>query len=248
MHTGNTSVPEFAFRTRSGAGDTVVRVVLAAAIACAPVTAALAQGTQALRTNQQGQANGQRQPTPGRLTVPISGTLGTAATPTTPTQTTPEGVAEATSTITGSFSIQRFARTSDDGVAAVGTLVLSFTDPASNAARTIVTQVAMPVAKSGSGTPGDVANPPPPSIGATLQASTPTAQACEALSLALEPPSLDLPGLPVQLDRVNVDLTAVQGTGERMRNLLCDVTGLLGGAARPAELVNGLNTLLDMLG
>ena len=248
MHTGTTSVPEFASRTRSGAGDTVVRVALAAAIACAPVTAALAQGTQAQRNNQQGQTNGQRQPTPGRLTVPISGTLGTAATPATPAQTTPEGVAEAASTITGSFSIQRFARTTDDSVAAVGTLVLSLTDPASNAARTIITQVAMPVAKSDAATPGGAAGQPQPTVGATLQAATPTAEACETLTLVLEPPDLDLPGLAVQLDQANVDLTAVQGTGERMRNLLCEVTGLLGGAAGPAELVNRLNTLLDLLG
>ena len=244
MHTGNTSVPRFASRTRSGTGDTFVRVALAAAIACAPVTAALAQGTQTVRNNQQGQTNGQRQPTPGRLTVPITGTLGTAATP------TPGAVAAAASTVTGSFSIQRFARTTEDGVAAVGTLVLSFVDPASNAARTIVTQVAMSVAKSGGTTPpGGAADQAQPIVGATLQASAPAAaEACGTLSLVLEPPNLDQPGLAVQLDQVNVNVTAVQGTAEQMRNLLCEVAGLVEGTAPPAELVNKLNTLLDVIG
>ena len=244
MHTGTTSVREFTSRTRSGAGGKFVRVALAAAIACAPVTAALAQGTPAPTNNQQAQTNGQRQPKPGRLIVPITGTLGTAATP------TPAAAAAAASAVTGSFSIQRFARTTEDTVAAVGTLVLSFIDPASNAARTIVTQVAMPVAKSGGTTaPGGAADEAQPIVGATLQASAPAvAQACEALSLVLEPPNLDLSGLAVQLNQVNINLTASQGTAERMQSLLCEVTGLVEGAAPPAELVNKLNTLLDVIG
>ena len=60
--------------------------------------------------------------------------------------------------------------------------------------------------------------------------------------------ALNLLGVGVQIDEANVDLTVVQGAGERLRGLLCEVAGLIGGTAPPAELVNSLNSLLDMLG
>lgn len=238
MHIGSTSVLAFTSRTRSGGCATFVRVGLAAAIACAPVTSALAQGTQAPQNNQQRQTEGQRQPKPGRLIVPVTGTLGTAVTPT-----------AVTPTVTGSFSIQRFARTTEEAVAAVGTLTLSFTDPTSNAARTIITQVAMPLAKSGNtATPGDTSGQPQ-AISPTLQASPPAStQACEAPSLVLGPLDLNLLGLAVQLDKMNVDFAVVQGAGERLGTLLCQVSSLMDGAAPPADLVRLLNTLLDTIG
>jgi len=206
----------------------IVRVGLAAAIACAPVTAALAQGTQAPRNNQQRQTESQRQPTPGRLIVPVTATLGTAATPTTPTAE--DAASTPTPTVTGLFSIQRFARTTEEAVAAVGTLTLSFADPTSSAQRTIVTQVAMPLARSGDTTP------------------PPTAGACETLSLVLGPLDLNLLTVDVHLEQANVDLTVVEGAGEQLGNLLCDATRLIDRAAAPAELVKTLNTLLDTIG
>ena len=88
--------------------------------------------------------------------------------------------------MTGSFAIQRFARTTEDSVAAVGTLTLNLTDPATNAARTIITQAAMPLAKSGDTTiPGGTAGQPQPT-GAT---------ACGTLSMVLGPLELTLLGL-----------------------------------------------------
>jgi len=164
--------------------------------------------------------------------VPVTGTVGTAP-------TAPEGEAAATPEVTGSFAIQRFARTTEDSVAAAGTLTLSLTDPATNAARTIITQVAMPVAKSGDTTvPTGTAGQPQP-IGET---------ACGTLSMVLGPLELTLLGLSFQLNEVNVDVAVVAGTGERLGNLLCEVTSLIDGSARPAELVNRLNTLLDTIG
>jgi hypothetical protein len=228
MHTGSTSVLAFPSRTRSVGCAMIVRVGLAAAVACAPVTAALAQGTQAPRNNQQRQTESQRQPAPGRLIVPVSATLGTATTPTTPTAE--DAASTPTSTVTGSFSIQRFARTTEEAVAAVGTLTLSFEDPTSNAPRTIVTQVAMPLARS-----SDTTAPA-------------TSAACETLSLVLGPLDVNLLAVDVHLEEVNVDLTVVQGAGERLGNLLCDATRLIDRAAAPAELVKTLNTLLDTIG
>ena len=246
MHIGTTSVLEFPSRTGSGRCATFVRVGLAAAIACAPVTGALAQGTQTPRNSQQRQTEAQRQPTPGRLIVPITGTLGTSATP---SPTAPTGDAASKPALTGSFAIQSFAQTTEGAVAAVGTLTLSFTDPTSNAARTIVTQIAMPLAKSGdTATPGDAAGKPQ-TIGATPQASAPAVtQACETLSLVLGGLDLDLLGLAIQLDAANVDFIVAQGAGGRLGTLLCDVSGLIDGAAPPAELVKAMNTLLDTIG
>jgi hypothetical protein len=228
MHTGSTSVLAFTSRTGSGRCAMIVRVGLAAAVACAPVTVALAQGTQAPRNNQQSQTESQRQPKPGRLVVPVTASLGTAATPTTPTAE--DAASTPTPTVTGSFSIQRFARTTEEAVAAVGTLTLSLEDPTSNAPRTIVTQIAMPLARS-----GDTTAPA-------------TSGACETLSLVLGPLDLNLLAVAVHLEQVNVELTAVQGAGERLGNLLCNATRLIDRAAAPAELVKTLNTVLDTIG
>jgi len=167
------------------------------------------------------------------LLVPVTGTIG-------PSTTTPDAEAEvaATPPVTGSFAIQRFARTTDDTVAAVGTLTVTFADPTTNAARTIITQVAIPLATSGNATPGSSAGQPQP-IGAT---------GCGTLSLVLGPLDLTLPGLTVRLDKVTVDFAEVDGTGSRLGDLLCAVTSLVAGAARPVELVKTLNTLLDTIG
>ncbi len=249
MHTGSTSVLEFTTPRRSHRWTAFVRVGLAAAMAGAPVTAALAQSQQGAANNpqseqaaknRQGQTEGQRRPTPGRLVVPVTGTLETSATPATPT--TPAGDATAAPTVAGTFAIQRFARTTEDAVAAVGTLTLTFTDPTTAAARTIITQVAMPLARSGETTPPTEPSP----AGANRQAAA--TQPCETLSLVLGPIALNPLGVGVQLDETNVDLTVVQGAGQRLSGLLCHVTGLIGGTAAPAELVNTLNSLLDMLG
>jgi hypothetical protein len=251
MRTGSTSVREFAFRSRSGGSATFVRVGLAVAIASAPVTGALAQGTQApLRNNQQQrQTEGQPQPTPARLIVPITGTLATAETATSAAPTALEREAapavamptalegDVAPAVTGSFAIQRFARTTAGGVAAVGVLTLSITDSASSGGRTIITRGVLPLARGGD----------TPTLEEQAPASPPTlAQGCETLSLVLGRVNLDLPGRAIQLDEVHVDL--VQGPGDRLGTVMCEVAGLLGGTAPPAELVKALNTLLDMIG
>jgi hypothetical protein len=150
--------------------------------------------------------------------------------------------------VTGSFAIQRFARATDDTVAAVGTLTLSVTDPASEP-RTIVTQVPMRVAKAAAiPTPGVSSRSLPPRDATPQQAPGPSAQTCETLSLVLTPQELDVVGLPIQLDAANIDVTAVRGAGGQLANLLCAVTGLFDGAAPATELVKALNTVLATIG
>jgi hypothetical protein len=195
-----------------------------------PVTAALAQGTQGAQGTSRAETQGQRQATPGRLIVPVTATRGTA------TETT------AAAPLTGTLAVQRFART-DTGVAAVGTLTLSVTDPATNAARTIVTQVAMPLARQGSSTAAtDTPVGQAPSIVAA------SATTCGTLNLALGPVDVEVLGLTLQVQRVAVDVSAAQGAGDQLGNLLCQIAGLLDNETAPAPLVTALNRLLDLLG
>ena len=168
------------------------------------------------------------------------------------TPTTPGGDAALARQVTGSFSIQRFAQTTDGAVAAVGTLTVSFADPASGMARTIVTQVAMPVARSSDVPTSSAAGIEPKPISATTQTSlsaSASTQPCETLSLLLGPLALDLLGVAVQLDQVNVDFTVVPGTnGQRLGVLLCRVTDVMDSGVGPAERVSMLNALLNTVG
>jgi hypothetical protein len=50
---------------------------------------------------------------------------------------------------------------------------------------------------------------------------------CQILSLTLGPLHLDLLGLVIDLNQVNLNITAVPGPGNLLGNLLCDVANLL---------------------
>jgi hypothetical protein len=124
-------------------------------------------------------------------------------------------------------------------------------------ARTIITQVAIPVAR-----PGDTATPSSPGIGSspssvtrpassrvTSPATRPaSAQACETLSLTLQATELALLGMTIQLEQVNVDFTVVPGTSARLSGLLCGATGAIDSVASPVERANILNSLLETIG
>ncbi len=63
---------------------------------------------------------------------------------------------------------------------------------------------------------------------------------CQILNLVLGPLDLDLLGLVVHLDTVHLNITADQGPGNLLGNLLCAVTGLL-------DNTGGLNLLLGQI-
>ena len=65
---------------------------------------------------------------------------------------------------------------------------------------------------------------------------------CDILTLDLGPLHLDVLGLVVDLSDVHLDITAVQGPGNLLGNLLCAVAGLL-----DRGVGNGLGNLLDRL-
>lgn len=66
--------------------------------------------------------------------------------------------------------------------------------------------------------------------------------ACTVLTLDLGPLHLDLLGLVVDLNQVELDITAVPGSGNLLGNLLCAVAGLLDQGE-----VSGLAALLNRL-
>jgi hypothetical protein len=202
------------------------RLALAASLAATPVTAAVAQTTQPSQRGQQAQQQ-QRRPTPGNITVPVSGLVGA------------ESSTVQNAPLTGTLTIQHFAR-SDQGLAAVGILTANITDPTTETARTIVAQVALPVA-AGTG-PGEEV----PDNGPAVIAQT--EESCSALHLVLGPLDLNLLGVRVQLNEVVLDITGVPGAGNLLGNLLCTITGLLDNPSQLGRLLSALNELLDVLG
>jgi hypothetical protein len=76
-----------------------------------------------------------------------------------------------------------------------------------------------------------------------LRQPVPTPGACDILTLNLGPLDLDLLGLRVALDEVNLLIEAIPGAGNLLGNLLCGIAGLLDGG-----LGSGLGGLLaDLL-
>ncbi len=74
-----------------------------------------------------------------------------------------------------------------------------------------------------------------------------TPAACNILSLTLGPLHLDLLGLVVDLNQVNLNITAQPGSGNLLGNLLCNVARLLDNGQALNGLTNLLNNLLGAL-
>lgn len=70
---------------------------------------------------------------------------------------------------------------------------------------------------------------------------------CQILHLELGPLDLDLLGLVVHLDRVVLDITAEQGPGNLLGNLLCAVAGLLDNGGPLTNVASLLNQILAVL-
>jgi hypothetical protein len=86
------------------------------------------------------------------------------------------------------------------------------------------------------------ASNPVPEEAQGFRQPVPTPGACDILTLALGPLDLDLLGLRVALDEVNLLIEAIPGAGNLLGNLLCGVAGLLDGG-----LGSGLGGLLQGL-
>ena len=85
-----------------------------------------------------------------------------------------------------------------------------------------------------------------------MAASTPlqATGSCRILDLTLGPLHLDLLGLVVDLNQVHLVITAQQGPGNLLGNLLCAVAHLLDGSGSPTalqQIANLLNQILARL-
>jgi hypothetical protein len=130
----------------------------------------------------------------------------------------------------GTYAIKRF-RSSGGSLVSVGTL-------SGRLGRRQVTEraVRMPAVLS-SGAAAAAQPPVPPIPGA-----------CEILDLRLGPITLDLLGLVVRTNRIQVRIDAVPGPGNLLGNLLCAITGLLDPQATAAnQLAPALNAILALV-
>ena len=126
-----------------------------------------------------------------------------------------------TGSTAGTFAVQRFTNSGGELVA-VGTFTGTVQD-ATGAVASGSQQIALPV---------------------DLAQSTGT---CEILDLVLGPLHLDLLGLVVDLNQVHLTITAEQGPGNLLGNLLCAVAGLLDGNIPAGGLGGLLNQIAALL-
>jgi hypothetical protein len=136
----------------------------------------------------------------------------------------------------GNLTIERFAR-DGDSVVAVGTLTGTLTDE-NGVLTSIVRTVSLPVELP---TPG----------GAQASAAAVGTQAvCDILHLTLGPLHLDLLGLIIDLNQVQLDITA-DPAGGLLGSLLCGLAGLLSGTPIEGllnQIVGILNQILAAIG
>jgi hypothetical protein len=163
---------------------------------------------------------GSPDPVPAAATVPVTGTAIDEAT----------GLPDpALGSATGEFAIERFTN-SGGQLFAVGTFTGSVTDAVTGKTTEDSQGITMPVTLNGA-------------TGAVVaqQAS------CEILDLVLGPLDLDLLGLVVHLDQVHLNITAEQGPGNLLGNLLCAVAGLLDNTPPAGGLTGLLNSITALL-
>jgi hypothetical protein len=127
-------------------------------------------------------------------------------------------------TLAGSFDVQRFA-VQDGALQAVGTFTGTITD-ADTGAVTQVTDTGW---------------------AAVDLAAAQTTGTCEILTLVLGPLHLDVLGLVIDLNQVVLEITAQQGPGNLLGNLLCAVAGLLDGPTGVNAILTQIAALLNQL-
>lgn len=166
------------------------------------------------------------------LTIPVTASAQTAnsaaksalAIPVTgsfaPSATSGPLTSAGTGNFAGTFNIQQFAN-QNGNLVAIGTLVGTLTNAAGQVTSVVLNNVT-----------------------ATVTAAT---GSCSILSLTLGPLHLDLLGLVIDLNQINLNITAQPGPGNLLGNLLCDVANLLNGGGVLGNLSNLLNQLLGSL-
>jgi hypothetical protein len=125
-------------------------------------------------------------------------------------------------TFVGTLNIQRFAQ-QDSNLVAIGTLTGTLTDALGNVIGTVTNvPVRLPVGVAQS--------------------------TCTILDLTLGPLDLNLLGLMVHLNQVHLTITAQQGPGNLLGNLLCAIANLLNDGNPLSDIVGLLNQILRIFG
>ena len=140
--------------------------------------------------------------------------------------TATDAVGATVGTVSGTFTPSSFA-VQNGRLTSTGTLTATVTDAAGAVVGTATSTVTAPV-----------------------QIAQATGS-CQILHLVLGPLDLNLLGLMIHLDRVVLDITAQQGPGNLLGNLLCAIAGLLNGPANIpllTQIANLLNRILGLLG
>ena len=91
----------------------------------------------------------------------------------------------------------------------------------------------------------------PVTLGGAGNAPTAPNATCEILHLSIGPIDLDLLGLVVHVDEINITIDAQSGPGNLLGNLLCAVAHLLDGNPLQDvlnQVVGLLNRIIDLLG
>jgi len=130
-------------------------------------------------------------------------------------------IANAGGTFSGTLNLVRFA-VQNGQLVAIGNLTGTLTDTAGNLIGTVTNQVVSLLVTPGTAT-------------------------CDILNLTLGPLDLSLLGLMVHLDQVHLDITAQQGPGNLLGNLLCAVAHLLDAGGPLTSLAGLLNQILRAL-
>jgi hypothetical protein len=168
------------------------------------------------------------------VSLGAAGTASAAQQPAT-TPLTKKVAVTGTKGFTGTYTIDRF--TSRNGkLVAVGTLKGKMRKKGATL-RVTRKNVVMPAAATGAGpaTPAKAAQVPP------------IPGACQVLNLVLGPINLNLLGLVVRTNQINVRIDAVPGAGNLLGNLLCAITGILNPTGALGQLTGAINNLAAAL-
>ena len=156
------------------------------------------------------------------VTVPASAapTPAAAAAPAASAVSVPVTGTAVNNTFAGTLTITRFVSQAGQ-LLAVGTLTGTLTNTVTGGTQAVTQAVTIPV--------------------------TAATGSCQVLDLTLGPLDLDLLGLQVHLDTVHLNITAQQGPGNLLGNLLCAVANLLNGGGPLTALAGLLNQILAAL-
>ena len=135
----------------------------------------------------------------------------------------------------GTYTIDRFA-SKGGKLVAIGTLKGTMRK-SGKTKRVSRKNVTMPASVAGAG----------PASGAKASQVPPIPGACQVLNLVLGPINLNLLGLSVRTNQINVRIDAIPGAGNLLGNLLCAVTNLLNPDGALGQLTGAINNLAAAL-